>query len=83
MSRYGSIPWEEGKALEKLIRMSFVYLINNFHKLKPDKKLYVAIKIAERRIPTDVKYSGIVEIDLNILSEHVLNPDGRKENRLN
>ena len=83
MSRYGPLPFDEGKALEKLIKMSFTYLINNFHKLKPDKKLYVAIKIAEKRIPSDVKHSGKIDVNFNELAEHVLNPNSREASRLN
>lgn len=83
MSRFGNLPFDEGKALQELLKKSYVYLNNVFHKLKQDKRVYVALKLIEKRVPIDVKHSGKVEVDINNLAENVLNPNTRETSSLN
>ena len=86
-NKYGSRTYEEGQALENLIKKSLVYLNNVFHKLKPDKRFYLALEIIKKRIPTDVKHTGSITVNLNDLTENVLNSnvnfDTREKSRLN
>ena len=64
-NKYGRMTYEEGKACAELVKKSFIYLNSNWHKFSEDRKFYLAVRIAEKRVPVDVKHSGSFVVELN------------------